>query len=318
MGGDRRRCVVRPGAGGRLGVVRFGPGDAAAFMCAAGPEQAMSDASLRVAPEPPWSVWRDQALCGARGASARRRRRPGRALFASRRPRQPSYGNADMRHPERVRARFAGHGPGRWPEAAEHVEVALAAIDEHRMYDYAAGLLGLVGAARLAVHRGDLDEANRQLTRAMRARPSCTFAMPFLAVRAGCSWPRCTGPWPSRRPPTTSCARSTTSCSTARPSASSWTRSPSFAACSAPARRWARPAGRRSPRRSSGCCRTCRRTSRCARWPTGCTCPATRSAPRSARSIASWASRHAARRWSRRPRSDCSAVAEIVIGRAKD
>ena len=34
-----------------------------AFMCAAGPEQAMSDASFGVAAEPPWSVWRDQALC---------------------------------------------------------------------------------------------------------------------------------------------------------------------------------------------------------------------------------------------------------------
>ncbi len=52
------------------------------------------------------------------------------------------------------------------------------------MFDYVAGLFGFVGAARLAVHRGDLDEANRQLTRAMRARPSCTFALPFLAVRA--------------------------------------------------------------------------------------------------------------------------------------
>ena len=34
-----------------------------AFMCVAGPEQAMTDASFAVAAEPPWSVWRDQALC---------------------------------------------------------------------------------------------------------------------------------------------------------------------------------------------------------------------------------------------------------------
>ena len=72
---------------------------------------------------------------------------------------------------------------GRWTEGAEHLDVALAAIDEHRMYDYVAGLLALAGAARLAVHRGDLREASHQLTQAMRARPSCTFAMPFLAVR---------------------------------------------------------------------------------------------------------------------------------------
>jgi LuxR family maltose regulon positive regulatory protein len=33
------------------------------------------------------------------------------------------------------------------------------------------------------VHRGDLDEAERQLTQAMRSRPSLTFALPYLAVR---------------------------------------------------------------------------------------------------------------------------------------
>ena len=32
------------------------------MMCPAGPEQAMSDALLGVAQEPPWSVWRDQAV----------------------------------------------------------------------------------------------------------------------------------------------------------------------------------------------------------------------------------------------------------------
>ena len=73
---------------------------------------------------------------------------------------------------------------GRWAEAAGHLDTALAAIDEHRMHDYATSVLAFAGAARLAVHRGDLDEANRQLTQAMRARPSCTFVLPWLAVRA--------------------------------------------------------------------------------------------------------------------------------------
>ena len=46
-----------------------------AVMCAAGPEQMMTDASFAVAQEPPWSVWRDTALCFLRrGASAQRRR----------------------------------------------------------------------------------------------------------------------------------------------------------------------------------------------------------------------------------------------------
>ena len=51
------------------------------------------------------------------------------------------------------------------------------------MHDYAMSVLAFAGAARLAMHRGDLSEASRQLTQAMRARPACTFAMPFFAVR---------------------------------------------------------------------------------------------------------------------------------------
>ena len=44
-------------------------------------------------------------------------------------------------------------------------------------------MLAFAAAARLAVHRGDRKEVDRQLARAMRARPSCTFALPYLAVR---------------------------------------------------------------------------------------------------------------------------------------
>jgi LuxR family transcriptional regulator, maltose regulon positive regulatory protein len=72
---------------------------------------------------------------------------------------------------------------GRWREAAGPLERALATIDEHRLHDYVTSLLAFAGAARLAVHRGDLTEARRQLARAMRARPSGTYAFPFVAVR---------------------------------------------------------------------------------------------------------------------------------------
>ena len=34
-----------------------------AVMCAAGPEQMMTEASFALAQEPPWSPWRDTALC---------------------------------------------------------------------------------------------------------------------------------------------------------------------------------------------------------------------------------------------------------------
>ena len=51
------------------------------------------------------------------------------------------------------------------------------------MDDYVVSVLAFAAAARLAVHRGDLEEATRQLARAMRGRPSCTYALPWLAVR---------------------------------------------------------------------------------------------------------------------------------------
>ena len=44
-------------------------------------------------------------------------------------------------------------------------------------------MLAFAAAARLAVHRGDQNEVDRRLAQAMRARPSCTFALPYLAVR---------------------------------------------------------------------------------------------------------------------------------------
>jgi LuxR family maltose regulon positive regulatory protein len=73
---------------------------------------------------------------------------------------------------------------GQWTAAAEHVELALAAIDAQRMHDYPTSVLAFAGAARLAAQRGDLPEANRQLTQAMRARPTLTFVLPGMALRA--------------------------------------------------------------------------------------------------------------------------------------
>ena len=44
-------------------------------------------------------------------------------------------------------------------------------------------MLAFAAAARLAVHLGDREESDRQLARAMRARPLCTFVLPHVAVR---------------------------------------------------------------------------------------------------------------------------------------
>src|SRR4051794_33569955 len=73
---------------------------------------------------------------------------------------------------------------GRWGEAKDRVTRAVGVVDEHRMHDYAASVLAFAAAARLALHDGDLTEMDRQLTRAMRARPSCTYVLPSLAVRS--------------------------------------------------------------------------------------------------------------------------------------
>jgi LuxR family transcriptional regulator, maltose regulon positive regulatory protein len=155
-----------------------------AAMCAAGPEQAMIDASLAVAQEPPWSVWRDQALWLYATAHLLTGDvdRAG-VLFAEARAAAAVYSNAEMLVLSDSDLALLAMDRGRWAEAAEHLELALAAIDEHRMYDYVTSVLAFAGAARLAVHRGDLNEADRQLTRAMRARLSCTIALPFRAVR---------------------------------------------------------------------------------------------------------------------------------------
>ena len=94
------------------------------------------------------------------------------------------------------------------------------------MHDYATqrARLRRRGPASLCTD-GDLKEANRQLTRAMRARPSLHVCA-AIARRAGTTATRqgVLGDRATMRPLVTCSARSTTSCSTGRLSASSSTR----------------------------------------------------------------------------------------------
>jgi LuxR family maltose regulon positive regulatory protein len=156
-----------------------------AIMCPAGPEQMMADASLAVAEEPPWSVWRDQALCLFAEAHllAGDVDRAG-VLFAEASTVAATAGNTDVVVLSEAELAVLAEDSGRWAEAAGRVELALAAIEEAGMHDYALSVLAFAAAARLAVRDGDLTEATRQLTRAMRARPTLTFMLPILAVRA--------------------------------------------------------------------------------------------------------------------------------------
>jgi LuxR family maltose regulon positive regulatory protein len=154
------------------------------MMCPAGPRQAMIDATLAVTAEPPWSSWRDQALV----MSAEAHLLVGEveqavAQFTESSAMAATIGNSDASILSESELALLAMDRGRWAEAAEHEDRSLAAIDETRMHDYATSTLAFVGAARLALHRGDLTEANRRLSQAMRGRPSLTFVLPYLAVR---------------------------------------------------------------------------------------------------------------------------------------
>jgi LuxR family maltose regulon positive regulatory protein len=155
-----------------------------AVMCPAGPAQLMADASFAVAHEPPWSPWRDAALllCAEAHLLTGDVDRAA-VLFKESSVLAATMSNTDSFVLSESGLAMLAMDSGRWAAAAEHVERALNAIDEHRMYDYATSLLAFAAAARLALHRGDAKEVDRQLAHAMRARPTCTFAMPVFAVR---------------------------------------------------------------------------------------------------------------------------------------
>lgn len=156
-----------------------------ACMCPAGPEQTMADAALAAAQEPPWSPWRDNALLlFAHAHLLAGDVDRARELFIETAATGTANGNTDTVVDSEAGLALLAMDRGRYTEAAEHVERALAIIEKHRTFDYAVSVLPFALAARLAWRLGDREEADKQLTRAMRARPSCTFVLPFFALRA--------------------------------------------------------------------------------------------------------------------------------------
>jgi LuxR family maltose regulon positive regulatory protein len=155
-----------------------------AVLCAAGPEQMMADASFAVAQEPAWSPWRDTALWLLAEAHLLAGR-PGEASarFGESSAAAAAIGNTDSIVICESELALLAMDRGEWQEAAGRLDLALATIDEKRMHDYVMSVLAFAGTARLSVYHGDLSEARRQLARAMRARPSATYVLPFLAVR---------------------------------------------------------------------------------------------------------------------------------------
>ena len=145
----------------------------------------MADADAAVAQETPWSPWRDTALVlSAHAYLLAADVDKARVLFAEAATVGATVGNTDTVVDGEAELALLAMDHGRWAEATDRVERALAVIDEHRLSDYAVSVLAFALAARLAVHRGELKGADRELARAMRARPSCTYVLPFFAVRA--------------------------------------------------------------------------------------------------------------------------------------
>ncbi|RXZ51270.1 LuxR family transcriptional regulator [Agromyces fucosus] len=155
-----------------------------AAMCADGPEAALADAAFAVANEPTWGPWRALALqlygsiCllvgdvdSARGA------------FAETSALAPSSGNTGALLLAEAESAILAIEAGHWRAAEEHARVALDAIDANHMEGYSTSALALAVAARIAIHAGDGDRAERYLARGMRARVQCTFVLPFVSLK---------------------------------------------------------------------------------------------------------------------------------------
>ena len=155
-----------------------------AAMCASGPEAMMADAAFAADQEPVWSPCRGHALwtLGEAHLLAGHLDEAG-VLLGEASAAATAAGSADTAVLCESELALLAMDRGEPQEAASRVGWALATIDENRMHDYATCLLAFAVAARLATHRGDRDEARRQLAQAMRACPSATYGLPFVAVR---------------------------------------------------------------------------------------------------------------------------------------
>jgi LuxR family maltose regulon positive regulatory protein len=155
-----------------------------AGMCPAGPEAMMADAAFAVAQEPAWSPYRGDALWALGEAHLLAGHLDqARSLLAEASTAAAATGYADVAVMCESQLAWLAMDRGDWSEAANRLEYALATIDKNRMHDYITCLPAFAGAARLSVHHGDSNEARWQLTRAMRARPTATYLLPFHAVR---------------------------------------------------------------------------------------------------------------------------------------
>jgi LuxR family maltose regulon positive regulatory protein len=153
-------------------------------MCASGPEQMMADGSYAAAHEPAWSSWRAEALWLLGEAHLLAGHiDEARGILVEASAAAATTGNPDTIAVCESELALQAMDRADWEEAAGRLERARATIDEKGMYDRVKCLLAFAGGARLSVRRGNVAEAHCQLAQAMRARPSATYVLPFLAVR---------------------------------------------------------------------------------------------------------------------------------------
>jgi LuxR family maltose regulon positive regulatory protein len=156
-----------------------------AGMCAVGPEAMMADAAFGVAQEAAWSPYRDTAMwLLAQAHLLAGHLEEARAGFTEASAIAVEMGNFDTIPSAEAQLAWLAMDRGGWQEAAGHVNLALATIEDNRMHDYISSIPAFGAAARLSLHHGDRKEADRQLARAMRSRPAATYLVPYLAVQA--------------------------------------------------------------------------------------------------------------------------------------
>jgi LuxR family maltose regulon positive regulatory protein len=155
-----------------------------AVMCAHGPEAMLEDASFAVAHLPAGSPVRNTALWTlAQAHLVNGDVEEARALHAEASSVANNLGYAAGFANAESELAMSAFDRGQWMEGAEHVTSARVMVDKYRLHDFALCTLSFVSTARLALHRGELDEVDAELTRAMRARPTTTFVLPSVAVR---------------------------------------------------------------------------------------------------------------------------------------
>ena len=155
-----------------------------AGLCASGPEQMMADAAFSLAQEPAWSPWRDTALwLLAESHLLAGRPDEAREAFGAASTAAAGMSSWDTIPLCEAQVAWLAMDHGEWDQAAGRLDIALGTIDAQRLHGYVSSLTTFAGAARLSLHQGDVKEARRQLTRAMRARPSATYLLPYHAAR---------------------------------------------------------------------------------------------------------------------------------------